>query len=368
MTNRKGQTLNVLTLIFLTCISCSVRSPQHIDSAQVTNSKSSSAESNAVRMDDAINSVRIEAESIEVFLRSQHLSWDEGVPWVLASIEFTMSRLSSFGRNNLKEAPRDHKEAISKGLGACGNYVQLALDLINKSPAPVPCRSVQFYLHDEKNSKNSSHVGLEVFYGERWHFFDPYYAIAPVAAGNLTPSKILSAEETLNLLSKGTEPVCLGLGRPAMRIVCEETSIFPFAYFKQRPLDILYAAKGVIHLKTSADGSELSLSNMPTYVGRSLDYSGQVGDVKYAFDNKGHAARKLKFHVSATGGSVKEGKLRITVSGREVFKAALDKLAESKPIELQLSGPQDKLLMEVLAPADKQAYIVWKKIGVENLF
>lgn len=326
------------------------------------------ADGNAVRMEEAEAWVREEAESLNAKDFQGTHPWPEGFAWALASLEYSMSRLSSFRYhgfiNNGVLPGFDHKRSLENGVGACGNYVQLACDLIRKSPTPLPCRSVQFFIHAEKSSGNNSHVAIEVFYGGSWRLFDPYFGISPGAPGAFHPSKILPASEAIEMSQQGKEFSRLDIGRCAMRLVYEGLGKAVFSYLKATPKDVLYGATGVINLAASADGTELSLQNMPTYVGQSADYNGEIGDLKFVYNNAPAPVRSLICTVAGVGGLIHECDLKITVSGKEVFLLTLDKIDLNAPILIPLPTPKDKVLFEVVSSQGKQGYVVWKRIGI----
>src|SRR5262249_15528529 len=106
--------------------------------------------------------------------------------------------------NKRLPANMNAEKCLELEAGICGSHVETFHKVMENCDITVKRRSVEFYLHDEVNEKNSNHIAVEVFYGGRWRFFDVTSGTVFLRPGAKKQDDLLSAIE-IRELAKASE-------------------------------------------------------------------------------------------------------------------------------------------------------------------
>lgn len=192
-----------------------------------------------------------------VYEQALILSALDAVPTLLSSARYGYEMAS----DPTAVPPNDPITALEKGIGICGNHVQLFDAVLRK--LGLRTRTVQFWWRDD-NGKSVSHIALEVFWNGRWRLYDPTFGAFFVAADDDAAAEPLGAEDARR---RHIRPVL-----NPMRVTYRYYLIAgadPFAHLKREDVDVTVGGKGVVTvpLEGSPDERASHFLNVPNYVG-----------------------------------------------------------------------------------------------------
>lgn len=181
-------------------------------------------------------------------------------------------------------SPKGSEVCLLNKIGICGNHIALFEDILTR--LGVKTRRVEFYFRD-KNGNRASHIGAEVFFREKWNYFD-------VTWGTVFPEERRTNDrEDKFALKSLTETL---MDHSALRtnqnnewyvFVRDHLDVFYYLEAPQR--SILIGGEGTIThaLPGNQVGTvQVDFSDLPDYVGDMLADGNPMG-VEHRFDLKG---------------------------------------------------------------------------------
>ena len=248
--------------------------------------------------------------------------------------------------------PTTVEQCLESRAGICGNQVECFLLLAKQ--LDLRSRSVEFYMHGEQPSGNSSHIGVEVYFSGGWKFFDvtwgTYFqnldgicSIAEVRENGAQARNWAVTNQTdhwyLHWLRAGLDPLI---------------------YVDHRNLDLLRGRLGTVRLFPV--GAVYRPIHQPGYVGLNTlepDY----GDVRIILDSIPTEKTSLKMTVSGKAGA---GHLLI-IQGSDRLRipiASLNSGTHRFKLPFKLKAGEVRIMMEEENPR-QISYVVYTAIEFE---
>lgn len=167
--------------------------------------------------------------------------------------------------------PSGTEMCLLTGAGICGNQVQAFVEIVEA--LGVPARGVQIFF--EEAGRRHSHIVAEVEWGGTWHMFDVTWGYVPLDAA---PYDVMSVAERR---ARPATVEWFNEGNPWTRRY-RLAGLDPFSYLSAPDADVMTDGQGVIHpyvLTAASDRVDYSFEHLPRFVGRSVRWSGNVGEV-----------------------------------------------------------------------------------------
>ena len=283
-----------------------------------------------------------------------------------AVMNYVQSRVSPLNYSMLiragEQPPQNPDECLVRGAGICGSQVAVFLALAER--IGLQARSVEFYLQGETPDENSSHIAVEVFYDEDWHFFDVTWGTVfrkPDAARDdvLSITEILAADSPRDLAESNETDLWFQQWI--------EAGLDPLVYVDWKPTDVLRGHSGTIHLRATAeqDGDDATYVpvHQPNHVGRPPS-SVDGGSIELRLIDIHSRPHRITIEVLGVAGT---GTL---VVGTEKDAIQLE-LSEIDPGELSLSlervAVEDELSVSVTTGDPQEiGYLVFQKIRLHQ--
>lgn len=183
--------------------------------------------------------------------------------------------------------------------GICGNHAYIFLEMLKLMK--IKARPVQFFYLD--NGVTSSHIGVEVYYDDAWHYFDSTWTAYFEKEGK--PYYPASVEE-IRSGAKGRWVV--NEAQPWVRSVTQKTNLHPLSFLKNDTSIIYNYDEGIIRFTDNSVSPEnIDLAGTINYVGDSLD-NGSFSGIRYQFPKRVEAY-DLAITFSGVGGCTKPSKI-----------------------------------------------------------
>ena len=206
--------------------------------------------------------------SAEKFLPSPELQRQYRIEVAFAAMDYVQANVSTalYGYERRHPGfivPATADEALSRGIGICGNHGAVFVAILEKLGVPV--RTVQLWYTDAKGARQS-HVLAEVEWDGRWHLFDVTWG-----ATYPGPDSTASHPDPLpiaDVLRTRPRPAW-NPNNPATRINFA-TGINPFAYLDGRELSVTIENVGEVIVRPAelrGDTRVESFHDIPNYVG-----------------------------------------------------------------------------------------------------
>ncbi|MBP90460.1 MAG: hypothetical protein CMJ64_27765 [Planctomycetaceae bacterium] len=225
-------------------------------------------ESPTPRLDQAVKSIR---EQVAWF-GERPKRYSREFLAAVATMNYVQSRVSPLNYSLLAKAekplPSNAEEYLASQAGICGGQVMTFREILDR--LDVRNRPVEFYMRGSTRAENHSHIGAEVFYADKWHFFDitwgTYYR-------SEEPSKcidnVLSISEVL--ATKDAKSLAVTNRSDLWFQQWTANSLNPFEYLTAKQMDLIVGRSGVVTLRPTDDeqlGQVYIATNQPNYIGR----------------------------------------------------------------------------------------------------
>jgi hypothetical protein len=284
--------------------------------------------------------------------------------YTVATMNYVQSRVSplEYSRlvQNQQKLPVKPEGYLSTGAGICGGQVMTAREILDR--LEIRNRPVEFYLQGAVPAKNQSHIGVEVFYADEWHFFDitwgTFFRHDGVRADDVLPiSALLKTKNVVALAVTNSSDLWYQQWTAA--------GLDPFEYLKVAEKDVIVGRNGIVHLRPEPDakkGFVYTPTHQPNYVGRN-SRSADSGSLAFRLQGVSEESRKCTIAISGVAGA---GQLVVQAKSGKT-QMPLAKL-EAGDHELDLAGlASDDSLLITVSPAEPRGigYVVIKQISLE---
>ena len=236
------------------------------------------------------------------------------------------------------------EQTASQWSGICGNHIETFLAIMQE--LGIKARPIQYYYTDATAIRNS-HIAAEVYYSNRWNYFDvTWNAVFPTKMALLfqSHSEVLSAVDPVPFVDN------VNVWTFESRLLGKD----PFEYIKTKPLSVIVGGVGTVKVPAPASVSYTEdLHDLPYYVGDNLQ-DGEHKGINYRIALEGRW--EVKANISATAGCSDPDGDRIAIGRRAL---PMDKRAATAVVD----GP-----FEISIETKKDVcYAVLKNIGFKRL-
>ncbi len=211
--------------------------------------------------------------------------------YALSAMDYVQNTLSTgrfrlLSRTRQLPDPLNAERCLLLRAGSCGNHVETFDKVLSRCEFSVKRRGVEFFLHDETNGNNSSHVAAEVYYKGGWRFFDVICGTFFVRRGATTQDDLLSVTEIRDLIACGEpwQDLAVVNAGAVWRRQNLEINHDPYWALTWSETDVLLGHTGTIRLRADASKTRYSLESMPTAVGHLEGYCGILGEIQFRLD------------------------------------------------------------------------------------
>jgi hypothetical protein len=321
-------------------------------------------ESPTPKLDDAVNSIR---EQVDWFGERPN-GYSREFLTAVATMNYVQSRVSPLNYSLLVKAkkplPTTAEEYLASQAGICGGQVMTFLELLNR--LGVRNRPVEFYLRGQTRAENHSHIGTEVFYADKWHFFDitwgTFYRRGDQARKRvddvLSISEILATEEARQLAVTNRSDLWFQQWTA--------NGFDPFEYLTASQMDLIVGRGGVVTLRPADDAKSRYLyipTHQPNYIGRN-NRSPDFGSLSFRLTDVKRTTTSCNITVSGVAGS---GKLVIRGKSGEVTRPLSVLTAGDHRIDLSNLEIDGELRLTVDSGNNREVgYFVFKQITLDN--
>ncbi len=258
-----------------------------------------------------------------------------------------------------KPLPTSVNQCLTSGAGICGSqvacFLQLALSL------NLRARPVEIYFHGATPNDNSSHIGVEVFFDNRWNFFDVTWGTY-FQQENQTISfadvRKAGPQSRRWAVTNQTDQWFLHWKRAGLD---------PLTYIDAPQIDILYGHKGTIRIHQNPDtaGStteaEFKPVHQPTFIGLN-SLNPDYGAVAITLMDIPANKQQFVIDVSGTAG---KGKLVIAQSD-QLVTVQIESLKTGENLirlPFQLTDGNLSITLKMVKPR-QIGYVVYSKISI----
>ena len=284
----------------------------------------------------------------------------------LATMNHVQSRLSPLNYAVLlkgnEKLPGNAEECLSRQAGICGNQVAAFLAIVGR--LGVRARPVEFYLRGSVPAKNHSHVGAEIFYGGRWHFFDVTWGTFYRRPGGKVDDLLAWGEIQK---AKDARGLAITNGSDLWFLQWRAAGLDPLEYVDAKEMDVLTGHAGTIHLRGGSVPKSRSLlytpTHQPNYVGRN-SADRDTGSVKVRLLETGPKPGTLVIEVLGVAG---RGSLR--VEGEQGSASVALSSIKAGPLRLDLSKFTVKSGLSLYVVGQQRGgvgYVVYQRIAVHG--
>lgn len=248
--------------------------------------------------------------------------------------------------------PRTVEDCLKQRAGICGNQVACFLALAE--PLELRARPVEFYLHGDQPEDNSSHIGVEVFFREAWHFFDitwgTFFEKEKVVLDILGIRKLGSKARTLAVTNE-LDPWYLHWKR---------SGLDPLIYVDHPKLDLLRGRRGNIRLFTT--NSVFRPFHQPGYIGLNSQLE-DYGSFEVTLKNVPKLSRKFTILVTGIAG---RGHLTL-IQNDKTYQVNIESLKIGQnQFDLPFQVQPGDIKMKVQQKSTRAiGYVVYSEVGFE---
>lgn len=165
------------------------------------------------------------------------------------------SRVSPLNYSNLakqgRPLPSNAEQYLATKAGICGGQVMTFREILDR--LHVRNRPVEFYMRGRTRAENHSHIGAEVFYADKWHFFDitwgTYYQRHDRA--NKRVDDVLSVRDVL--AAENAKALAVANHSDLWFQQWTANGLDPFDYLSAKQMDLVVGRGGVITLRPDTD-------------------------------------------------------------------------------------------------------------------
>ena len=319
-------------------------------------------------LDRAVDFVNSEAESWGAHhgLAPEYLHALSAMNYIQATV--SGSRHTFLRKKQQLPATLDAETCLSLHLGQCGNQMDAFDKILRRCRVATKRRSAEFYLHDEKNDNNGSHVVAEVYYKGGWHLFDITAGTVFLRRGAKSQDDLLSAEE-IRALIKGGQPwrdLAIANNASVARRQLAWDNTDANAYLDWPDADLVLGRTGTIHLRADSSGKKYCLQHVPTAIGHCEDYCGNLGKLDFRLDAQPlRRAEQKVLEIAFNGVAYFNDGARLVVkeSGRVLKEIPLDQLGTDRILEVKVDGVKEDLRLE-LHSKDSKGFLSVQRIAV----
>ncbi|WP_156929033.1 transglutaminase domain-containing protein [Bradyrhizobium sp. th.b2] len=272
-----------------------------------------------------VEQVRVDADYL-----TKRLTWDKDVDldrvrqfglaltaMNLVQQQVSSTRYGAVANTSPEDLPANDEEALSRGIGICGNQVSVFLNIATR--VGLEARSLEFYWPDEADVRHS-HIAAEVKISGKWAFFDvtwgTYFRRDPTASGQASLLEILSFDEAKAVPDRAAHAVT-NESELSFRLQLIN-SLDPFDYFTKAD-GYLRGKSGDIALaapRSNGGAWVYSPDGVPNHIGVSADYStSHVGNASVGLRAAAHVVHGRIDEIGR--GCVGSNVLVAAVNGRE---------------------------------------------------
>jgi hypothetical protein len=286
--------------------------------------------------------------SREDFFKEDALTFDEAFK-AFASIEaanFVRVNLSSARYSYLatvarQQLPLGSQQCLEEGAGICGNHVQAFLDIM--SALGIKARSIQFYYWSR--GRRNSHIAAEVYFLEKWNYFD-------VTWGFALPLKQRLRFADITALQEFYQEDGLYNNFDAWAIVQNYWNLNSLEYMSIGTADVIVDGIGTVnvHVPDSAVFEE-TFGDIPNYVG---DNQADGKHAKFELHFHSSEAKQATFEISGSAGCDAKGDRLILDNQEHPIRQG--------PVTFELASPG--AVLSTRSEADV-CYVVFSKARFE---
>jgi hypothetical protein len=315
------------------------------------------------QLDEAVTSIRDQVD----WFGERPISYSREFLTAVATMNYVQSRVSPLNYSLLVKAkkplPITAEEYLAAQAGICGGQVMTFLQILNR--LGIRNRPVEFYIRGQTRAENHSHIGAEVFYADKWHFFDitwgTYYRRGGQASTRvddvLSISEILATEKTRQLAVTNLSDLWFQQWTT--------NGLDPFEYLTANQMDLIVGRGGVVTLRPANDAKSPYIyipTHQPNYIGRN-NRSPDFGSLSFRLTDVKRTPTICNISVSGVAGS---GKLVIRGTSGEVTRS----LSVLKPgdhrIDLSNLEVHGELHLTVDTGDNREVgYFVFKQISLD---
>ena len=255
----------------------------------------------------------------------------------MKSMEYIQANVSSARysyekRSNPTEfiKPRDANEALSRGIGICGNHIAVFVAIMEELNIDV--RTVKFF-YETAPGVRVSHIAAEVFYDSSWHLFDVTWgAYYTSQDGN----NILSI---MNVLTNKQRKTHINNSNIWFSNSKNKSGIDNVLSYLHSDVDVVIDNKGIIRVysKKIGDTYFMPLLHIPNYVGDNK-VDGNSDGISYQFDVPA-GMYNIKIQLKGFAGC-KTSRMYIN-DQKIIFKDKLASLVVETPKTAEIKGKDD---------------------------
>ena len=184
----------------------------------------------------------------------------------VATMNYVQSRVSPLRYAQLTKSgvllPNTPNKCLAMGAGICGGQIMTTRAILNR--LGIKNRSVQFYLRGTTPQKNSSHIGLEVFYSNKWHYFDVTWGTFFRRKGD-KKDRVLSIAEVLQ--APKVDALAVTNKSDLWYQQWTAAGLDPLIYLRSKQRDVVVGGNGTIHLRPN-NQLKFTPTHQPNYIGR----------------------------------------------------------------------------------------------------
>ena len=311
-------------------------------------------------LDQAVKSIR---EQVDWF-GDQPDGYSREFLAAVATMNYVQSRVSPLNYSLLvkrgQPLPTTAEEYLASRAGICGGQVMTFREILNR--LGLRNRPVEFYLRGHTPAENHSHIGAEVFYADKWHFFDitwgTFYRPGDEASkpvdNVLSISEVLAAEDARQLAVTNRSDLWFQQWTA--------NRLDPFEYLTASKMDLIVGRSGVVTLRPTDDAKLRQVyipTHQPNYIGRN-NRSPDFGSLSFRLIDVQPTASLCTITVSGVAG---RGKLVIRGKRGEVVRPLSELTAGDHRFDLSRLEIDGELRLSVDSGDSREiGYFVFKQI------
>jgi hypothetical protein len=281
----------------------------------------------------------------------------------VAVMNFVQSRVSPLNYAVLskggKVLPRTAEEYLTARAGICGGQVMTFREILDR--LDIRNRPVEFYMRGPSKAENHSHIGAEVFYADKWHFFDITWGTFFRSGDGI--DDVLSIGEIRK--TDNVEDLAVTNHSDLWFQQWKSGGLDPFEYITWKETDVIVGRDGIVILRPDVDpekGQVYTPTHQPGYVGRN-NRSSDFGTLSFRLTGAQRRAVRCTVSVSGVAGS---GQLVIRAKTGAATVPLSDLTPGDHKINISRLEIDDELTVSVDSGDGRQiGYVVIRQISVQ---
>lgn len=265
------------------------------------------------RTDEATRTIRRQVKQ----LSNRHSGIAPEYLFSVATLNYVQSRLSSLNysarKTDKQPLPANVEQCLEMQAGICGNHIATFLELAGR--LNIRARPVEFYIHGKTPAKNHNHICVEVFYNDRWQFFDiTWGTFFRKPAGPL--DNLASIDEIR--ANADSRKWAITNNTDVWYQQWKAAGLDPLEYIDHRQVDVLRGRAGTIRLvavEKTDTRQKFQPIHQPNFVGRNRANT-DFGSITLALRDVDPATKTMKIHVAGLAGS---GQLIVTAGDQRIM-------------------------------------------------